>query len=59
MLKPAVKRELEINTSYLKYIQQQLVDQNNILQLRQRQRQIALACTGPQSVRESCGHLHS
>lgn len=57
MLKPAVKRELEINTSYLKYIQQQLVDQNNILQLRQRES--ALACTGPQSVRESCGHLHS
>ena len=57
MLKPIVKRDLEINTSYLKYIQQQLVDQNNILQLRQRQS--ALVCTGPQSVRESCGHLHS
>ena len=55
MLKPIVKRDLEINTSYLKYIQQQLVDQNNILQLRQS----ALACIGPQSVRESCGHLHS
>lgn len=57
MLKPIVKRDLAINTSYLKYIQQQLVDQNNILQLRQRQS--ALACIGPQSVRESCGHLHS
>lgn len=57
MLKPIVKRDLAINASYLKYIQQQLVDQNNILQLRQRQS--ALACAGPQSVRESCGHLHS
>ena len=57
MLKPIVKKHLAINTSYLKYIQQQLEDQNNILQLRQRQNALK-ACTGPQSVRESCGHLH-
>lgn len=35
MLKPIVKRDLAINTSYPKYIQQQLEDQNNILQVRQ------------------------
>lgn len=37
MLKPIVKRELAIKTPYRKYIQQQLEDQNNIIQLRQRQ----------------------